>query len=123
MSLFDLFLICHLTGDWMFQTSEQAANKAKGNFINWAILNHSLVYTLTFVPVFLIFGISFYWLAIIFVSHVILDKRSITRWWVRKIKTMDPNLKGCFFSFDAMTIVIDQVIHILILAVIALLIT
>jgi len=117
MTPFELMFIGHLIGDLLVQTDYQAENKAKGKFLNHALFNHCLVYTLIFVPIFLATSTSPFWLLLVFSSHMLLDRR----WPVIKLfhlvngRKGDPNSLPGWLLFAK-----DQVIHLLILAFIVL---
>ncbi len=114
MTPFIWLLVAHLLGDWIFQTDYQALNKARGG-LNRALITHCLTYTLTFMPVFWLSGISLGWLAFIFVAHVFIDRRAPVIWFLKRVKGMsDEALKKAFF----MVIMTDQVIHVVTLVVV-----
>lgn len=113
MSLFDWLLVLHLIGDFLLQTHHQAINKMKGKFFNWPLVSHCLVYTLVFLPLVLLCKMAPGWLGVLLVSHLILDRRTVVAWWVRRIKKKDA--EESFW----LTIVIDQIFHLLILVAIA----
>lgn len=112
MTLFNYLIVGHLIGDFLFQTNWMAMNKSK----KWApLLTHCVVYTM------MIFGVAFFGgytipisaIALIFFSHVLLDRRTFVVWWVKKI--MGTTDKGA----NWLNIVVDQVFHIIILAAVA----
>lgn len=116
-SRFILLFLSHMIGDWLLQTEHQAMNKAKGRFFNGALFFHCFGYTLSFVPAFWLGQIDWWWLALIFSSHMFLDRRWPVIWWIRLVKrTSEETIKNLFW----LVIAVDQVIHILILAAIAL---
>ncbi|MFV9957783.1 MAG: DUF3307 domain-containing protein [Rickettsia conorii subsp. raoultii] len=87
VSLFIILYIGHKIADYLFQTDYQALNKHK----NWgALLRHCLIYTitLTFLAFIIIGYFSWTTLFIIFISHIIIDKRVFVIWWATKIKKM-----------------------------------
>lgn len=110
MDIFSCFIIGHLVGDFLLQNNWMANQKEK----NWlALALHSLVYTITVYLFSLIAGgISLLAVVIIFVTHIILDQRSLVRWWLTTINK-SPHLTW-------LQILVDQTFHILILFVIAL---
>jgi hypothetical protein len=116
--IFGWLIIGHLIGDWLIQTSYQANNKMRGPFINKALFVHSLTYTIVFIPILLVFKISLGWLLVLFVSHYLLDRRRLVRWWMSKVKKVE---KGAIGDHAPLTIMVDQVFHLLILALIAVL--
>lgn len=112
MILFNYLFIGHLIGDFLFQTNWMAMNKSKKWF---PLLTHCVVYTL------MIFSLAFFGgftlplsaIGLIFVSHVILDKRVFVEWWVRTIMGSSGD------ASNWLLVVVDQVFHILILAAVA----
>ncbi|HEU5141494.1 MAG TPA: DUF3307 domain-containing protein [Bacillales bacterium] len=108
MSLFDILLVGHFVGDFLFQTNWMAVNKSK----KWSpLFTHCVVYTAV-VALFGLMGggLSPVGIAVIFVGHVILDRKTFVSFWVRYIQTA----RGS----DAvwLEIVADQIFHILLLA-------
>jgi hypothetical protein len=111
MSSFDILLIAHLVGDYLLQIGWMAANKTK----NWlATLTHAAAYTFTIAvfAAFFIENFSPWGLLLVFVSHAIVDRRSITTFWVTKVMTAPESESGW------LTIVIDQIFHLLILFIV-----
>ncbi|RFU69542.1 DUF3307 domain-containing protein [Peribacillus saganii] len=111
MSAFDILLIGHLIGDYLFQTNWMAMNKAK----KWdALLVHSAVYTLCIALIAWIGfgGLSLLDILIILLSHIFLDRRTFIVWWVRNVMRSDPNAVGW------LVIMTDQVFHIIILGLV-----
>lgn len=112
MTLFSYFLIGHLIGDFLLQTNWMAMHKSH----KWLpLLTHCFVYTTSVVLVALLGGfvLSFAAIFLIFISHVILDKRFFVAWWVKTI------MKTTGTEANWLTIVVDQVFHILIIAFVA----
>ena len=110
MSPFDVLLIAHLFGDFIFQTNWMAVNKADRTH---SLLFHSLAYTLTifiFASVFSV-PLSIWAIALVFVSHCILDRRVFTQWWVKTVMKVDGP------EADWLVIMVDQAFHVFILAV------
>lgn len=109
MSPFDSLLVAHLIGDYLFQTSWMAMNKAK----KWdALFVHCLVYTLTiWIVAWLTFGgLSVWGILFIFLTHLFLDRRTFILWWTRNIMKTGDNPGW-------LAIMADQVFHIIVLAV------
>ncbi|TWT04491.1 DUF3307 domain-containing protein [Planococcus sp. CPCC 101016] len=109
MSQFDVLLIGHLIGDFLLQTSWMAKHKAS----KWLpLLTHVSVYTIV-IAVFGIFsgGLSLPALAIIFIGHIILDRRSFVMFWVERIQTAKGPEKAW------LSIMADQIFHIILLAI------
>jgi len=116
MTLFVTLVLTHFVADWLFQTEYEAMNKAKGKFLNAAILKHSFIYTLAFVPALIYFGAPIGWLIALFTSHLFLDRRRPVVWWIKTVKrTSEETINKLFW----MVIVIDQIFHILVLVPIA----
>jgi len=86
MTLFESLVVTHLLGDFVLQTEYEAMNKMKGSFLNRALFSHCLTYALCFIPVLWHFQLSLYWLAIIFGSHMFLDRRWPIVWWITTVK-------------------------------------
>ncbi|WP_102348178.1 DUF3307 domain-containing protein [Bacillus sp. Marseille-P3661] len=106
MSPFDILLIGHLIGDYLFQTSWMAANKAK----KWsALLTHSFVYTLAVAVVAWIGfgGLSVWGILLVFGLHVFFDRRTFVAWWVRTIMTSTGKESGW------LSIIVDQTFHLI----------
>lgn len=112
MNLFTYLVLGHLVGDYLLQNSWMAMNKAN----KWIpLLTHCLIYTLSLLAAMFIggFSVTGFVVAIIFISHVFLDKRIFVFWWTRTImgvKSPEGNW---------LTIMVDQVFHLLILGFVA----
>lgn len=114
MSPFDFLLIAHLLGDYPLQTNWMASNKAT----QWPpLLIHSGVYTSVIgILSWIGFGGLTWWqLLIVFLAHVLLDRRTFVAWWVQHVMRTDL-LKNWWLG-----IMIDQVFHVTIIALILLL--
>lgn len=113
MSAFDFLLLAHLLGDFPFQTRWMAMNKAA----KWSpLIAHSMVYTATLsvIAFFGFGGLAWWQLLIIFLTHVILDRRSFVAWWMTHIMRTSPS------ENQWLGIMVDQVFHVTILALILL---
>lgn len=116
MSLFDWLLVAHLAGDFLLQTDGMASNK--GQSWQWMI-KHVAVYMAVVTPVLIIYaalhstpgGLMAAALLFILVTHVALDRRGFTAWWMR--------LVGVANDKAWISVVVDQVFHILTLALVA----
>lgn len=109
MSQFDVLLIGHLIGDFLLQTSWMAKYKAS----KWLpLLTHVCVYT-GVIAVFglLSGGLSLPALALIFIGHIILDRKTFVMFWVERIQTA----KGPEKTW--LSIMADQIFHIILLAI------
>ena len=120
MSLFDWLLVGHLVGDFLLQTDGMAKYKAD----NWTwMLRHVGLYLAVMVVVLGAYALSTpvpLWalglgLLFIGVTHIILDRRGFTLGWMRLI--------GITSDLDWLTIVADQVFHLLVLVLVAQLLT
>jgi hypothetical protein len=116
MTLFDWLLVGHLAGDFLLQSDGIAQNKEQ----QWGwMLRHVTLYMLvlsmvlvgyalsTPLPVWSLAGVWLFVLA----THIILDRRGFTRGWMR--------LVGISPDHPWLPIVVDQVFHILTLAIVA----
>ena len=114
MSLFDWRLVGHLAGDFLLQTDGMAGHKAR----EWRwMFTHVGVYM---VPVTLA-TLLYAWqnslsalpalvgLLLMAATHVVLDRRDFTAWWMRTV--------GISQNQPWLAIVIDQVFHILVLVI------
>jgi hypothetical protein len=108
MTPFEFLLIGHLIGDFLLQTSWMAQHKAK----RWLpLLAHVSVYT-TVVGVFgyASGGLSWFAVALIFGSHLALDRKTFVAFWVRRVQMVPHNAQPW------LVIMADQIFHIIILA-------
>ncbi|MFC4711690.1 DUF3307 domain-containing protein [Planococcus dechangensis] len=108
MSMFDFLLLGHLVGDFLLQTAWMAKHKAT----KWLpLLTHVTVYTAVIALFGLLAGgLSLSAIALIFISHVILDRRSFVQFWVKRVQ-MTTGSESRWLS-----IVADQIFHLLFLA-------
>ena len=116
MSLFDWLLIGHLVGDFLLQTDGMANYKAQ----SWPwMLRHVGAYLAVMVIVLGLYSLSHptsLWVlavALLFIgaTHIALDRRDLTRAWMR--------LVGITHELAWLSIVIDQVFHLLVLVLVA----
>ncbi|WP_456277275.1 DUF3307 domain-containing protein [Bacillus sp. AK128] len=109
MSQFEFLLIGHLIGDFLLQTSWMAQYKAT----RWVpLLTHVTVYTIVIAIFgFLSGGLSVWGIAIIFIGHVILDRKRFVTFWVEKVQRAEGPSKGW------LSIVADQIFHLILLAI------
>ncbi|WP_170008120.1 DUF3307 domain-containing protein [Bacillus fonticola] len=110
MSQFDLLLIGHFIGDFLLQTSWMAQYKST----KWIpLLTHVTVYT-TIVSLFGFFSgqISLLGIAIIFLGHVVLDRKTFVTFWVKNIQGAKDGPVHNWLS-----IMVDQIFHIILLAI------
>ena len=109
-SQFDVLFLAHLIGDYLLQTEWMAKYKAQ----QWRpLLAHCFVYTLVVGIVGFLFlpgGLSWWAIGLIFVSHVILDRRGFVGFWYRRVMGVtDEKSKW-------LMIMVDQIFHLIILA-------
>jgi hypothetical protein len=116
LSLFDWLLVGHLIGDFLIQTDGMARNK--GQSWPW-MLRHVGLYMVVITAVLIAYALIRplpLWLIIIAllficVTHVILDRRGFTAWWMRRV--------GVTPDHPWLSIIVDQVFHLLTLAIVA----
>ncbi|MEH6938157.1 DUF3307 domain-containing protein [Bacillus sp. JJ664] len=108
MNQFEFLLIGHLIGDFLFQTNWMARNKSTKWF---PLLTHVSVYTSVVVIIgWISGGLSIPAILMIYIGHIFLDRQRFVAFWVRTIQMADDKNKGW------LTIVADQIFHIIILA-------
>ena len=122
--MFAVFVACHLTGDFLFQTDWQAMYKHGGlrrpGENRRALTQHVVIYTLCFVPAFIWVGIEIGagWGALlaagIFIPHFIQDDGWVINQWMRKVKHTEPE------QHPALVIAVDQSWHAVVLLLTAL---
>lgn len=94
-------LLGHLIGDYLLQTPNQAKYKVENNSKGWvACMDHCTVYTGTILFSMLILGggevqmLSKWHLSLLFIliynSHFWIDKFSLGKWYMIKVKKMPP---------------------------------
>lgn len=117
MTLFDKLLVAHLVGDWLLQTEWQALNKGK-NFR--ALFSHIGIYSLLILGV-LVFDFGFRYIYVYLVVGILaLTHAFMDLGWpiVRFMKTFRIIVERKPERWLVMAV--DQTIHILLLAVAAL---
>ncbi|ANU26751.1 DUF3307 domain-containing protein [Planococcus versutus] len=109
MNQFDVLLIGHLIGDFLLQTSWMAKYKAT----KWLpLLTHVAIYTAVIAVLGILSGgLSLPALALVFIGHLILDRKTFVMFWVERIQTA----KGPEKIW--LSIVADQIFHIILLAI------
>ena len=127
VAVFDVFLVCHLVGDFLFQTDWQATHKDHGlggdPEARRALFTHVTTYTLTFVPAFVWIGLELdLWRAllaavVIFIPHLIQDDRRLLDIYMRRVKGPESVAAG------GLMVACDQAFHVVALFATALLIT
>jgi Protein of unknown function (DUF3307) len=126
-ALFGACLLAHLVGDFLLQTDWQAKGKKGGlgrdPTARRALFSHLLTYTLAFLPVFVWIGMERSVLgavgiaALVFLPHLVVDDRRLLMAYIRAVKGVQaPVPTLVFFS-------VDQSVHVLSLAAVALLAT
>ena len=122
VEVFAVFIVSHLAGDFLFQTSWQAQNKNGGlgpdPVRRRALFSHIGTYGLAFVPalVWLADDIGA-WVVVaaaaIVLPHLVQDDGRVIGAWVRRVKHSD-TVPG-----DFVTIAVDQTFHVIALFVLA----
>jgi hypothetical protein len=107
VNLFEALLVGHLVGDFLVQTNWMAREKT----VRWsALLVHSAVYTACVAAAGeLVGGMAPLAVALVFVSHAILDRRTFVRWWGRHVQGVTR------VDDQWLLIMTDQVWHVLVL--------
>jgi Protein of unknown function (DUF3307) len=124
VEVFAVFIVCHLTGDYLLQTDWQAANKRRGlggdPVRRRALVSHVTTYTLAYVPalVWLATEIDFLVIAIvalIFFPHLVQDDGRLLDRYMLDVKKLSYNQNPLVFG------AVDQSFHVLTLFGISLL--
>jgi len=126
VAVFDVLLVCHLVGDFLFQTDWQANHKDHGLGRDperrWALLSHVTTYTLAFLPALVWIGLELdLWRAIlaavlIFVPHMIQADRRLLDAYMMRIKGPGS------LELPGLRVACDQTFHVLALFGLALLV-
>ena len=123
-AVFLVFLVCHVTGDFLLQTDWQAVNKRGGLSRNResrrALLSHVTVYTLVYVPACIwvaseTTALAIALLPVVFIPHLIQDDGSVLMAWNRAVK------RSSSTPGDLLYMAIDQSFHVVALFATALL--
>jgi hypothetical protein len=121
--VFVVFVVCHVAGDFLFQTDWQAIHKRGGLSRNpearRALFTHVTVYTLSFVPAVAWIAsnssaLAIALLPVIFIPHLIQDDARALIAWNRRVKGGSPP------PGDPVYMAIDQSFHVVFLFVTAL---
>ena len=113
-TLFEIFIVVHIIMDFIFQREWESRRKSK----EWPALGfHCFIYTIGFIPVFLFFKVSFWWLMILFLSHFIIDNKKITQWILSKLKGFKQKETSPAL-WTMMLVGMDQTLHLIVLLVI-----
>lgn len=115
MTVFESLLVTHLVMDWLFQTDWQATHK---HDLWRAACAHCLIYAAGFIPVLAFYHASFWFLVVLFCSHLFLDRWPVSEWVLRHVKRVrkDRMPESLWYIVN---ITVDQVLHVLVLAFIA----
>jgi hypothetical protein len=114
--VFAVFVVCHLAGDYLFQTDWQAVNKRGGLGRNIearrALFSHVFVYTLVFVPAAIWIAsnrsaLAYALLLVVSIPHLVQDDARALVAWNRIVKRTDPA------PGDPLFMAIDQAFHVL----------
>lgn len=122
VEVFAVFVVCHLVGDYLFQSDWQAAHKMGGlgfdPVARRALLTHTAAYAIAFVP-------AFVWLAdylgggVLLVAalvagpHLAQDDGRLLDLYLRRVKRCDPK------SVPGVRAAVDQAFHVLALFAVA----
>ena len=113
--VFAVFVVCHLTGDFLLQTDWQAVNKRGGLGRNRearrALFSHCFVYTCVYVPALIWVAahkspLAFALLLVIFIPHLVQDDGHALMAWNRIVKRSSPQ------PGDTLYMAIDQAFHV-----------
>lgn len=124
-----VFVVCHLVGDYLFQTDWQASHKHGGLTLHdtvarRALLEHTATYTLAFIP-------ALVWIAttadlsvpatvgiavLVFIPHFLQDDGRVVKWWMIDVKHTD------WQKVPGVTVMVDQTLHLVMLFLLAVLI-
>jgi hypothetical protein len=126
VAVFDVFLVCHLAGDFLLQTDWQAMHKLGGlgrdPVRRRALVSHVATYTLAFVPALVWIGCETeLWRAllaavVIAVPHLVQDDGRLLDAYMRRIKGPDS------VASPGIRVACDQSFHVLFLLGTALLV-
>jgi hypothetical protein len=125
VSVFAVFLVAHMVGDYLVQTDWQARNKRGGlsgaGVARRALLSHVTSYTLAFLPAFVWIAIELgaAWAvlaaALVFLPHLGIDDGRVVRFYLSRVKHAD--------GFDVgLAASVDQSFHVLSLFLVAILV-
>jgi hypothetical protein len=98
-------LISHLFGDFVFQNDWMAINKNLYTKKGWlTCFVHCMVYTIFF------FGQSLLQLALIFITHFIIDKFSVAKYWTNIFK-VGTRMSHDFWLYTYLIFMVDMAFH------------
>ncbi len=105
-----MFIVSHLTGDYLLQTDWQAAHKRHGLWPDpvrrRALVSHVTTYTLAYVPALIWLASEIDWgvlwvAALIFFPHLIQDDGRLLTGYIRRVKGCDAaTMESIFTSVD-----------------------
>jgi len=110
-----VFLYCAALTHFLADLFSHWMEKERGGFL---LILHSFLYTLFFIPIFWFLGINYLWLITIFGSHLIIDSQGKHLLWVVK-KILARSMAGEEMK-KIIALGLDQVLHLLVLLIIAL---
>jgi hypothetical protein len=125
-SVFVVFYVSHLVGDYLVQTDWQARHKRGGlgpdRTARKALLSHLTTYALSFVPALIWISSQLHLkvlliLAAVAIPHMVQDDGRLLSLYVRKVKGLDAG------SDRAIVVYVDQAFHMLALLGAALLVS
>jgi len=108
MDNFIILILTHFVSDWFFQPTEWAIKKRE-NEVHRVL--HSIQYALIFLPVLYFLNISLLWIIYLSVTHFIIDSYIPVSLWHKYYHAIFSKAKTPSF----VSIVDDQIIHILLL--------
>lgn len=118
-AVFAVFVVCHVVGDFLFQTDWQAMNKRGGLFngnhdARRALFSHVTMYTLAFVPAVIWIAtqttaLALTLLAVVFIPHLVQDDGAVLMAWNRAVK------RSSSTPGDLLYMAIDQSFHFVVL--------
>jgi Protein of unknown function (DUF3307) len=116
-AVFAVFVVCHLTGDFLFQTDWQALNKRgglSGGVARKALFAHVTVYTLVFVPAIIWIAsnesaLAIALLPVVFIPHLVQDDARVLLAWNRNVK------HSSIAIGDPVFMAVDQAFHVVFL--------
>jgi hypothetical protein len=116
MSLFDWLLVGHLVGDFLLQSDGIATHKDRS--WSWMLRHVGLYLSVIAVPLTayaLAHAVPLWLVGVVLAfvagTHVVLDRRGFTQAWMRLINISNDH--------SWLPIMVDQVFHVLVLAVVA----
>lgn len=125
IEVFTVFALCHLAGDFLLQTNDQALDKNGGlhrgrRRARHALLSHVALYTVAFAPALVWLADDLSPLAVaataagVFLPHLVVDDGAVVTWWMHRVKgtVSEPG--------EPLYLYVDQTLHVLSLFALAL---